>query len=500
MTGAQNFIRNGLAQTDLDMAGFRLLNLDTSNLPPSGIPPTIVCAAHNWLNGWNASSQTWSQRQPAFTDIAGPLTSFQQQGITQLGVITSGTWHGAQINAFYLPSLDAITPPAADVSANNFKITNLADPVNPGDAVNKNFMDLLLQGLNPKQAVRVATTASVSKSGLPLVDGVQLVTGDRVLVKDQGLVRLVDNGIYVAGLGTWQRATDADHGSGDVGFNSQNSIDAGCYCVVLNGTVNGGTSWFQKDAVVHVTSDAKEFVLFSNAQNILAGNGLTFAGNILNVVGTTNRISVGTTVDIDSHYVGQTSITTLGTITSGTWNGTILNQAYGGTGVANTYTISTIGPFTTAFSGSPPVGAGLTLRVTDTTDIILPITGTVATIDQPETFTFKRITRRATITATSSAPAINTDTTDVYEISALSTNITSFTTNLTGSPQVSDQLEIWIRDNGTSRTLAFGTAFSNSPDLLLPTATTAGKWMRLLFAYNATSFKWVLVEFLNNIP
>jgi hypothetical protein len=51
-------------------------------------------------------------------------------------------------------------------------------------------------------------------------------------------------------------------------------------------------------------------------------------GGLSSVIGTTNRITVtgGNTIDIASTYVGQTSITTLGTITTGTWTG-IIGQA-----------------------------------------------------------------------------------------------------------------------------------------------------------------------------
>jgi hypothetical protein len=67
-----------------------------------------------------------------------------------------------------------------------------------------------------------------------------------------------------------------------------------------------------------------------------ASNGYT----ILTVNGTANRISVtgssgpNPVVDIDSAYVGQTSITTLGTITTGTWNGATIAIANGGTGAS----------------------------------------------------------------------------------------------------------------------------------------------------------------------
>lgn len=66
----------------------------------------------------------------------------------------------------------------------------------------------------------------------------------------------------------------------------------------------------------------------------------TFIGRT--ITGTTSRLSVtngdgvsgNPTLDIDAAYVGQASITTLGTITTGTWNGTDIGIAYGGTGVS----------------------------------------------------------------------------------------------------------------------------------------------------------------------
>ena len=61
------------------------------------------------------------------------------------------------------------------------------------------------------------------------------------------------------------------------------------------------------------------------------------------ITGTTNRISVtfgsgvlgDPTIDIDAAYIGQTSITTLGTIISGTWNANTIGTIYGGTGLTS---------------------------------------------------------------------------------------------------------------------------------------------------------------------
>jgi len=119
----------------------------------------------------------------------------------------------------------------------------------------------------------------------------------------------------------------------------------------------------------------------------VAGDGLTFNSGVLDVGGTTDRISVSAdSIDIASTYVGQTSITTLGTITTGTWQGDIISPEYGGTGVDNgAKTITLGGNFVTSGAND------LTLTTTGTTDVTLPTTGTLATLDQTETFTNKTI-------------------------------------------------------------------------------------------------------------
>jgi hypothetical protein len=76
-------------------------------------------------------------------------------------------------------------------------------------------------------------------------------------------------------------------------------------------------------------------VQFSGAGTFTAGDGLTIDGSEFNVVGTADRITVNAdSVDIASTYVGQSSITTLGTITTGVWNGTDVAIADGGTGAS----------------------------------------------------------------------------------------------------------------------------------------------------------------------
>jgi hypothetical protein len=74
----------------------------------------------------------------------------------------------------------------------------------------------------------------------------------------------------------------------------------------------------------------------SQLEDTIAGNGLTLSNGVLNVGGTEGRISVSAnSIDIDANYTGQSSITTVGTLTSGSLGDgfTPVNVSQGGTGV-----------------------------------------------------------------------------------------------------------------------------------------------------------------------
>lgn len=111
-------------------------------------------------------------------------------------------------------------------------------------------------------------------------------------------------------------------------------------------------AWMQWFTQVKFKIDVINANLFSISN--LSGAGFTSRAadgtwNQREFLGVTARITVtnGTgelgnpVIDIASDYVGQTSITTLGTVTTGTWNATIIAAQYGGTGIgaytANNY-------------------------------------------------------------------------------------------------------------------------------------------------------------------
>jgi len=236
---------------------------------------------------------------PAFSSITSKPTTLSGYGITDAVPLAGGTMTGL--------------------------LTLSGDPTTNLQAATKQYVDSVASGLDVKGSVKAATTGAITLSGTQTIDGVSVVAGDRVLVKNQSPA--TGNGIYVVAAGAWTRATDMDS-SGEF---------AGAFTFVEQGTVNADSGWVcTTDGSVTIGTTNVDFAQFSGAGQITAGAGLTKTGNTIDVVGTANRILVNAdSIDIASTYVGQASITTLGTITTGVWNGTAVGTVYGGTGLTS---------------------------------------------------------------------------------------------------------------------------------------------------------------------
>lgn len=105
------------------------------------------------------------------------------------------------------------------------------------------------------------------------------------------------------------------------------------------------------------------------------------------------------------------------------------------------------------------------------------------------TLTNKRITARSGTVASSGTPTINTDNVDYYSITALAAAITSFTTNLSGTPTIGQTLWISITDNGTARAITWGASFEAST-IALPTTTVISTRLDVAFIWNEATSKW----------
>jgi hypothetical protein len=365
------------------------------------------------------------------TDAKGRVTSGTTLAATDIPTLTA-----SKISDFDTQvrtnRLDQMAVPTASVSVNSQKITNLADPTGAQDAATKAYVDASKQGLDVKDSAHAATTANITLSGTQTVDGVVLVAGDRVLVKNQSTA--ADNGIYVVAAGAWTRADD---------FNTSAKVTPGAFVFVEEGTSQADSGWvLTTDAPITLGTTPLAFTQFSGAGQITAGAGLTKTGNTIDAVGTSNRITVNAdSIDIAATYVGQTSITTLGTIGTGTWNGSVIGATYGGTGVNNGSSTITLGgsltfsgAFTTAFT------------VTGNTSVTLPTTGTLV---------------NSAVTTLSSLSSIGTITTGTWNGTTIS--VASGGTGATTLTGV-------LKGNGTS---AF-TAAVDGTDYLSPNATIDG--------------------------
>lgn len=224
-------------------------------------------------------------------------------------------------------TLSSIAAPTGSVSLNSQKIVSLATPTTSTDAATKQYVDDRAGGFDWHESVVAKSTANVNPAAFAgsTIDGITLANGNRILLTDQTTTS--ENGIWVFnGAGSaLTRPADADN-AGD--------LSGGSSVYVEQGTANADSIWaITTDGPITPGTTNHVWTQTSGLGQISAGNGLTKTGNTLNVVGTANRISVAAdSVDIDAAYVGQTTITTLGTVATGTWNATTIGLTKGGTG------------------------------------------------------------------------------------------------------------------------------------------------------------------------
>jgi len=218
------------------------------------------------------------------------------------------------------------------------------------------YVDAVKQSLDVKDSVKVATTGNITLSGTQTVDGVALSAGDRVLVKNQ--TNASENGVYAVASGAWSRAVDAD---------SDDNVNPGLFVFVEEGSTNADSGYvLVTNGPITLGTTGLSFTQFNGAGQVTAGAGLTKNGNTLDVGGTADRITVSAdSIDIASTYVGQNTINTVGTVTTGTWNASAVGLAYGGTGAVDAETARTnlglaIGTDVQAYDAELAALAGLT--------------------------------------------------------------------------------------------------------------------------------------------
>ena len=378
--------------------------------------------------------------------------------------ITIGTTSGTSTITLTSDTLTFGANDATTISANNNKITNLKAPTADLDAANKLYVDSARAGIDVHEAVRcVGTTALAANyvqteaagsttaisatitftsngaqsfdSVTPTINQAVLITGGitgSVTANSVTISNVSDtnkftaNGIYYVSregtVGTTcvlTRRTDTDDNL---------ELEGGSFTFIQEGTTYGDSAWIcTNDTAANPitfapstgTTGVINFVQFSGAGQIVAGDGITKSGNTLNVGAGTGITVNADTVQISASYVGQNTITTLGTVTTGTWNASTIALAYGGLG-------------TTTFTQNGVLygNAATSILVTAASGAAGAILHTATSGGVPSFATTLRgdytLGTTASGTLTIDSPAVATGTTSLTLFNATATTISAF--------------------------------------------------------------------------
>ncbi len=318
---------------NLDLVQNEIQNAVVQNLATAPSSPEVGQVYYDtvlgYLRVYNGSS--WDRLDDNWVSSVGATAPIQSSGgatptISIDAATTSAAGSMSSTDKTLIDGATATDTASTLVKRDSNKRFRAGDPSDPQDVATKAYVDGIASGLDVKASVRAATTANITLSGEQTIDGVSVVAGDRVLVKNQTAGE--NNGIYVASASSWARSSDAD---------SNTEVTPNLFTFVEEGTANADSGWtLSNNGSITLGTTALTFSQFSGAGQITAGDGLTKTGNTINAVGTAGRVSVSANaIDIDSTYAGQNTITTVGTITTGTWNGTDIAVGDGGTGASD---------------------------------------------------------------------------------------------------------------------------------------------------------------------
>jgi len=280
---------NGDTKLSLETQGgksLRIENVDDTFFTNNNIPLTF----------------TYKFNDPTQSEIDTRTAYFATQGwVSDQGFLTSSSLDNYVtddeitdfITAADLPDLTNYIQSNGDASLNS--LTLVEQPQNDADAANKQYVDLVVQGLREVlQPVRLATTTNINLADQlennDLIDGVNVSTGDRILVRDQNDPR--DNGIYIV------QASGAAVRSSDFELNDEVSAK---FVFVEEGDTYAQSGFIctSPETADTVGNDDILFAKFSAAGQTEAGAALSKTGNVFDVK--TDGTSIE--VDPDNNYL-----------------------------------------------------------------------------------------------------------------------------------------------------------------------------------------------------
>lgn len=226
----------------------------------------------------------------------------------------------------------------------NQKVINVADPTAATDAATKQYVDNVANGLVQKAAVRAATTAAITLSGAQTIDGVSIIAGDRVLVKDQASAPT--NGVYVAAAGAWARSEDA---------NTSAEVQPGFTTFVSEGTVNGNKSYtLTTDGPIVLGTTALTFTQSGGTGTTYTADGtsITLTGTTFSITPTYSGLAKRYAANVPNGSTSAVITHSLGTLDVIVQ----VNEVSGGAVVEPDVTITSTTQVTLTFAVAPTVG------------------------------------------------------------------------------------------------------------------------------------------------
>ena len=342
---------------------------------------------------------------------AGSTVSIVNTGVTSLSLSAGSNMAVSQSTGAVVLGMSS-SPSFSSININGSLLTYNATPsaqtdiITYGQVLNQSF------GMRDfKESCLAATTANLasvyasgpqtltdsSTGSVLVIDTVTIsAVGTRILVKDQTTGS--QNGIYtlttagVAGTTKWVLTRAVDFNGGGT-----SDVTNGAYTYVGSGTANGGFGFILStpDTIVLDTTSLT-FVKYSGTSMYTAGTGLSLSNYQFSISNTT--VAAGTygnsglnqiptfTVNAQGQltaagYYSTTSITAVGTITSGTWNGATIAVGRGGTGLTSTAGAGSLlyGTSTTAYSSLSGNSTATKMFLSETSGV--PSWGTLAYTD-----------------------------------------------------------------------------------------------------------------------
>jgi hypothetical protein len=172
-----------------------------------------------------------------------------------------------------------------------------------------------------KLPVVLRTDANIVLNGTPVIQGVPLVAGNRVLVAAQAAG--VDNGIYVVAAGAWTRALD--YQAGTAAFGAYTFVDGGTYvhtgweCTTVGNVGAVALTFVQRYAGGDVLQNAPQAAFGTNGIQIGPGTDLvtrTACTHAFSTYVTPSTLIYGINAGIASSAAGTVRYAWPGTLTS----------------------------------------------------------------------------------------------------------------------------------------------------------------------------------------